>query len=500
MSDRTQRFDRAHMLGVLRDRTEPFDIVVIGGGATGLGVALDAASRGLSVALIEQGDFAHATSSMSTKLVHGGVRYLQRGDVGLVREALHERSVILRNAPHVAHALEFVVPAYGLWDKPYFGTGMKVYDLLAGRHGIGHSRILSLKHTLERVPMAKREGLRGGVRYYDGQFDDARLALIIGKTAAKHGAVVVNYVRAVGLRRSAKGRIESVEARDVESGEEFVIRAHAVINAGGPFSDAVRTMADKGAKAFIAPSRGSHVVLDRSFLGGGAALLVPKTPDGRVMFAIPFCGATLVGTTDVPMDSPEDPTHATEEEIGQILETAGEYLERKPTRADVRATFAGVRPLVRGDAGSTAKLSREHLVLVDEQARMVSIMGGKWTTYRRMAAETVDRARAFLGSGIGPSRTERIRLHGWTERVSREPLGRYGSDEPRVRELIASDPSMGEVLVTSPAGDLTRGEVEWMRREEMARTTEDVLKRRSRAGVVGEVEAAEVTVGELLGR
>jgi glycerol-3-phosphate dehydrogenase len=320
--------DRNEQLQRLTERDEPWDMVIIGGGATGAGIALDAAARGYAAALLEQHDFGKGTSSRSTKLVHGGVRYLQQGNISLVMEALKERGLLLRNAPHLVRDLAFIVPNYDWWEAPFYGLGMKVYDLLAGRYGFGRSRILSKEEVLKRIPTIEQDGLRGGVLYYDGQFDDARLLINLVQTAVERGAAAVNYVRVVGITRDAEGMAAGVVAEDVESGRTLTVPARCVINAAGPFADAVRRMDEPEAAPMIAPSRGSHIVLDGSFLPGGVAIMVPRTRDRRVMFAIPWLGRVVVGTTDVPADNADLEPRATEEEIEYILETAGPYLER----------------------------------------------------------------------------------------------------------------------------------------------------------------------------
>jgi glycerol-3-phosphate dehydrogenase len=471
---------REEMLTRAKARSTPWDILVIGGGATGVGVAVDAASRGYSVLLVEQHDFGKGTSSRSTKLVHGGVRYLEQGNVSLVIEALRERGLLHQNAPHLVHDLAFVVPSYSWWESPFYGLGLKVYSLFAGKYSFGPTRLLSREETLERLPTIRTEGLRGGVEYYDGQFDDARLLINLASTAAEQGATLLNYSRVTGLLRSAEGLVSGVEVRDEESGQAWRAEAGVVVNATGAFCDGVRRLADADAQPLVAPSQGVHLVFDRSFLGGDNAIMVPHTPDGRVMFAIPWHGRTLVGTTDVGLDdTPLEPV-ATEEEIGFILETAGEYLARRPTRADIRSVFAGIRPLVRARAGgSTAQLSREHSVHIDSSG-LLTIAGGKWTTYRAMAEDCVDQAATLAGLEERPCVTRTLRVHG--HHAAAEEFGDlavYGSDAPAIRELVASDARLGERL--HPDLPYTGAEVVWAARAEMARTLEDVLARRTRA-------------------
>jgi glycerol-3-phosphate dehydrogenase len=479
----------------------PFDLVVIGGGATGLGIAVDAASRGASVALLEQDDFGKGTSSRSTKLVHGGVRYLQQGNVPLVMEALKERGILRRNAPHLVRDLRFVVPNYAWWEAPFYGIGMRVYDALAGRYGFGDSANLSLAETLERIPTIETDGLRGGVVYHDGQFDDARLLVHLAFTAAAHGAVLLNHVQVVGIERGADGFVEGVRAQDRESGAQLGVRARAVVNATGVFSDLVRQLDEPAAKPMIQPSQGVHLVLPKEFLPGDAAVMVPHTDDGRVLFAIPWHHVVLVGTTDTPVTEVALEPRAQQDEIEFLLAHAARYLERDPTRADVLAVFAGLRPLVGQVAdGDTAKVSREHTLHVSNSG-LLTIAGGKWTTYRKMAEDAVDHALTLAGIDAGPCVTRELRLHGWDESADRHgAFAVYGSDAPAVRTLCAERTGLDAPV--HPALPLLRGEVVWAARHEMARTVDDVLARRSRSLLFDARAAVEAApaVAELLAR
>ncbi|HTX33555.1 MAG TPA: glycerol-3-phosphate dehydrogenase/oxidase, partial [Bryobacteraceae bacterium] len=392
---------------------ERWDIIVVGGGATGAGVAIDAASRGYDVLLVEQSDFGKGTSSRSTKLVHGGVRYLEQGNVALVMEALKERGLLLQNAPHLVRNLGFVVPNYDWWEAPFYGIGLKLYNLLAGKYGFGASRILSREETLERLPTIRTEGLKGGVIYFDGQFDDSRLLINLVATAAEQGATLLNYAQVTGLTKDGDGFVDGVNFRDGETGEQFEARAKVVINATGPFADRLRRSADPAVQPMIAPSQGIHLVFDHSFLAGENAIMVPHTSDGRVMFAIPWHGHTVVGTTDTPVaEAPLEPV-AMEQEIGFILQTAALYLDRKPTRDDVLSVFAGIRPLVRsGDSGNTAALSRDHTIRI-ENSGMITICGGKWTTYRHMAEDCVNQAATLARLPERPCVTGHLNIHGF---------------------------------------------------------------------------------------
>nr|WP_010586360.1 glycerol-3-phosphate dehydrogenase/oxidase [Schlesneria paludicola] len=476
---------RTEMLARATNRKTPWDLVVIGGGATGVGVAVDAASRGYDVLLVEQYDFGKGTSSRSTKLVHGGVRYLEQGNISLVMEALKERGLLRKNAPHLVHDLAFVVPSYTWWESPFYGFGLKVYNMLSGRYRFGPTTVLSRDEILTRLPTIKTEGLKGGVVYYDGQFDDSRLLINLVTTAVEQGATLVNYAEVVDLRRDDDGFVNGVRVRDCEGNAEFEVSARAVVNATGAFCDRVRRMADPDAAALIAPSQGIHLVFDRSFLRSDSAIMVPHTPDGRVMFAIPWHDHTVVGTTDVAIpDTPIEP-RATEDEINFILETAGRYLEKPPTRADILSVFVGIRPLVRsGDAKSTAKLSRDHTIHIDSSG-LLTIAGGKWTTYRNMAEDCVNHAATLAQLEDRPCVTKALSIHG-SDRNGARPAGEYashlavyGTDAELIALLAKSDSRLAAQL--HPALPYILAEVVWAVRHEMARTVEDVLARRTRA-------------------
>jgi glycerol-3-phosphate dehydrogenase len=463
----------------LRDRAT-WDVVVIGGGATGLGSAVDAASRGYRTLLVEARDFAHGTSSRSTKLIHGGVRYLAQGNIALVREALHERSVLLRNAPHLVRPRDFVVPAYRWLDLPYYGVGLKAYDWLAGKSSLGASHSASKSEVISRIPTIRQQGLHGGIVYTDGQFDDARLAITLARTLVDIGGAALNYAPVTGFLRK-NTRISGVSLRDDETGETFNVDARAVINATGVYADTLRQLDNAGASPLLSPSQGAHLVLDRSFLPGETALLVPRTDDGRVLFAIPWQDRVLVGTTDTPTDTlPAEPV-TFQQEIAYLLEHVARYLERSPGFADVLSTFAGLRPLLRGRIGSkTAKLSREHAVEVSASG-LVTITGGKWTTYRRMAIDAVNKGAQVGGLPSRPSPTADLLLHGWRPDAGEvdKSLSVYGTDELRLTTLLSERPEWSQRL--HPSLPYRAGEVAWAARHEAARSVEDVLARRTRA-------------------
>lgn len=471
---------RDEMLKQARERSRPWDMIIVGGGATGAGVAVDAATRGYSVLLLEQHDFGKGTSSRSTKLVHGGVRYLEQGDVSLVMEALKERGLLRQNAPHLVHELACIVPSYAWWEGPFYGMGLKVYELLAGKYGFGKSQKISRAETLKRLPNVNPDGLTGGVVYYDGQFDDSRLLINLIATAAEHGATVLNYAKVIGVIKAKDGIVNGVEWQDVENGGTYRADAKCIISATGPFTDTIRHLAEPDAKALIAPSQGAHLVFDRSFLPGDNAILVPHTKDGRVMFAIPWHGHTLVGTTDTPVkEAPLEPV-ALDAEIDFILETARLYLEKKPARADILSVFAGIRPLVKSaEGGNTAALSRDHTIHIDKSG-LLSITGGKWTTYRNMAQGCVDQAATLADLPERSCQTRALKIHGYhTDAESFGPLAVYGSDAPAIKKVIAEDAALARPLDSQLP--YSGAEVVWAARAEMARTVEDVLARRTRA-------------------
>jgi len=468
------------MIVRLRERgPKPWDMLIIGGGATGLGVALDAASRGYDVALVEQSDFGKGTSSRSTKLAHGGVRYLEQGNISLVMEALKERGLMRQNAPHLVHDLAFVVPNYEWWEAPFYGVGLKVYNLLAGKYGFGPSTILSREETLERLPTIKTDGLRGGIVYYDGQFDDARLLINIAETAAEQGATIANYARVERLLRQGS-ELTGAVAVDLESGKEIEIRAEVIINATGAFTDSIRRMADPEARPMISPSQGIHLVFPGRFLSSDHAIMVPHTSDGRVMFAIPWHGHTVVGTTDTPIrESTLDPVPM-EEEIDFILETSARYLNHAPSRDDVLSVFTGIRPLVKaGDGSNTAALSRDHSIRIEETG-LVTITGGKWTTYRHMAEDCVNQAATIGQLEERPCVTRSLNIHGYHQNAEKfGDLEVYGSDAPAIANLMRLEPALAAKL--DDELPYTAAEVVWAARHEMARTVDDALARRTRA-------------------
>jgi glycerol-3-phosphate dehydrogenase len=468
--------NRAEMLKRLRNEAGVWDVLVIGGGASGLFTAVESASRGYRTALVEQADFAQATSGRSTKLIHGGIRYLQLGRLSLVRESLRERGYLLQNAPHLVHHLPFILPLYAWWERPFYGTGLKLYDRLAGGLAIGSSQYLSRTETLARMPALAPNGLRGGILYQDGQFDDARLALTLAQTAADLNGVVVNYVKVMSLLKQ-NHRVCGVTVRDSESGDEFEVRARVVVNATGIFSDEVRRLDDHAASQLLTLSQGAHIVLDKSFLPGGCALIVPRTSDGRVFFALPWHDHVLLGTTDTMVSEAVLEPRPLRLEIEFLLTHAARYLAKAPGVADILSAFAGLRPLVKSGVRKTSKLSRSHQVVVAPSG-LVSLIGGKWTTSRLMAEDTVNQAAVIGGLAARLSPTKTLRLHGWREAGESKPeLTEYGTD---AGELVALCKNVGAKLL-HPRLPCRVGQVHWAVRQEMARTVEDVLSRRLRA-------------------
>lgn len=474
--------DRSAALASL-DASAPWDFLVIGGGATGLGTALDAASRGYRTLLVEQSDFAKGTSSRSTKLIHGGLRYLKQGNVSLVLEALHERGLLCANAPHLVHHLSFIVPAYSWWEGPFYGIGIKLYDRLAGRLGLSPSRLLSREETISAIPTIEQRGLQRGVSYYDGQFDDSRLAINLAQTIFDTGGVALNYLKVTGLIREG-GIICGAQVRDVETGADHEIRARVVINATGVFADSIRKMDDPSVANIIVASQGSHLVLPKTFLPGNSAIMVPHTPDGRVLFMVPWHDHVIVGTTDIAVSALTLDPQPMEKEIDFLLDSAAKYLSKRPERADVLSVFSGLRPLVHGgDERSTAALSRDHTILISNSG-LLTVAGGKWTTYRRMAQDAVDHAQTLAGFERKPCETDCLAIHGWSvDEIPEKNLRVYGADAERIRDLIHREPALADPI--HPALPYIAAEVVWAVRKEMARTVEDVLARRTRALLLG---------------
>jgi glycerol-3-phosphate dehydrogenase len=490
---------RNEILSALGRNSQPWDVLVIGGGATGLGAAVEAASRGYRTLLVERSDFAKETSSRSTKLVHGGVRYLEQMNLTLVLDALRERGHMLRNAPHLVHDLSFVVPAYSYFSLPYYGMGLELYERLSGKLSFGRSELLSRKTTLDKLPGVTQENLRGGILYHDGQFDDARYAVTLLRTLQDLGGVAINYVEAIGLIEDG-GKITGIQARDAEDGSVFDLQAKAVINACGVDAEDTLALDGRPRGSLLAISQGTHFVLPRSFLPGSTALMIPKTSDGRVLFAIPWHGALVVGTTDVPVDMKSPEPRALPEEKRFLNENIARYFGRTPRPGEILSVWSGLRPLVRKGGVKTSKLSRDHTILVAPSG-LITVTGGKWTTYRRMGQDTIDRAAQVANLPKRQSRTLELKLHGWIPQDAKASStweSVYGSDLPALRALSDEDPGLEAPL--HPRLPFKLREVVWAARYEMARTVEDVLARRTRALFLdarAAIEAAPVVANVL---
>lgn len=463
-----------------RNKDNIWEIIVIGGGATGLGTALDAITRGYKTLLLEQSDFSSGTSSRSTKLVHGGVRYLAQGDILLVTEALHERGRMLRNAPHLTSNQEFIIPVYTFWDVFLYTVGLKCYDLLAGRLSLGKSYFIKRSTTLERLPLIKPEGLKGGVVYHDGQFDDSRMAISIASACADKGGTILNYFKIGSLLKNQKGRISGVSATDLETGNKYDIKARLVINATGVFADEIHLMDNPLSGPTIRPSQGVHIVLDNSFLQSRSAIMIPRTDDGRVLFAIPWYGKVVVGTTDTPLDIISMEPRALDEEIEFILKTAGKYMVRPPSREDILCIFAGLRPLAANpdNPSATKEVSRRHKITLSSSG-LLSIIGGKWTSYRRMAEETIDKGIKAKILENKKCKTKNFRFYSNDTIGKSDPLRIYGDQAGEIKRMINELPDYGKPL--NSGLPYTIAEIVWICRNEMPVTLEDMLARRTRA-------------------
>lgn len=482
------------MIGHL-EATHEFDICIIGGGATGLGIAVDAASRGCKTILLEKYDFAKGTSSRSTKLVHGGVRYLQQGNIKLVMEALKERGLLKKNAPHLVKNQSFVIPNYKWWENPFYGVGLKVYDWMAGSLGLGPSQLLNKEETLALAPNLDQDSLRGGVLYHDGQFDDARLAIHLAMTAVDHGAVVINYISVEGLMKENEkvcGVIAKDMLKDASQSSAYEIKAKAVINATGIFSDSIAKLDDKNAEPLISHSQGIHLVFDKEFLLSDTAIMIPRTDDGRVLFAVPWHNKIIVGTTDTPVSFGDnvETRHALslqrmhepiafKEEIDFVMQHIHRYLKKDPSYNDIRSVFAGLRPLVKSNSKITSAISRDHHIAVSD-SELISITGGKWTTYRKMAEDVMEIAIHKAGMSEKECVTKHLPIHGYKENNDyTAPLYYYGSDEIEIKAMIKNDKLLAELI--HPSLPYIKAEIVWAVKNEMSMTVEDALSRRTRA-------------------
>jgi glycerol-3-phosphate dehydrogenase len=483
---------RKHLISKMIEKKDSgFDIIIAGGGATGLGAGLDAASRGYSVLLVESLDFTSGTSSRSTKLIHGGVRYLQQGNITLVMESLHERGILSRNAPHLIRHQSFIVPQYEWWEGPFYGTGMKLYDILAGKLGLKKSKYLSLEKTLKQLPSINQKGLKGGILYYDCQFDDARTGIALARTMAEQGGIPLNYVKCTGFLKE-NDMICGITAKDQISGDEYGIKGKAVINAAGPFIDELRSMDSGKTSRLIAPSQGTHLVLDSSFLPGDAAIMVPHTDDGRVLFAVPWHDKIIIGTTDTEIEKSVAEPVPLKDEIDFLLDHAGKYLSKKPKLSDVKSIFSGIRPLIKGETETkTSNISRDHHLEIS-QSGLITISGGKWTTYRKMAEDTIDTAAKFAGLKRKKCITETLRLKGYALSGPEESLylSQFGKDLEEIKKLEKTDKKLS--LKLSSVFPYTYGEILWSIKNEAPQKLEDILARRTRALFLDAAETIKI--------
>ena len=455
---------RSEQLQALETNTI-WDIIVIGGGATGLGTSLDASLRGYKTLLLEGHDFAKGTSSRSTKLVHGGVRYLEQGNIKLVREALRERGYLLKNAPHLTSIQSFIVPVFSWWEKMFYGLGLKFYDLLSGKLSLGDTQILSKKETVAHLPTINAEKLAGGILYFDGQFDDSGLAIEIAATAIKKGATVLNYCKVTGLIKT-NGEITGVECIDVLSEKKYTLKTKVVVNATGVFTNAIVQMDNQLEHDLVSPSQGIHLVIDAKFFPSTDAMMIPKTDDGRVLFAVPWHNKVVLGTTDTPIEEISYEPKPLEEEIEFIIKHINRYCTSLITRADINAVYVGLRPLVKQKTKvSSALISREHHLSVSSSG-LITITGGKWTTYRKMAADAVDNA-AF----IAKFKKEKCK-------TAHTPIGDEQEKANRMREIIKNDISLKELV--DPNYTFTKADIVYAIKYEMAICIEDILARRTR--------------------
>ena len=480
-----------------------WDIVIIGGGATGMGCAIDAASRGYKTLLIEKEDYGKGTSGKSTKLIHGGVRYLRQGNISLVLESLKERALLKKNAPHIVHDLKFVVPNYKWWESSFYGIGLKIYDWLAGKQGLGRSQLLSKKETVQLLPTISQKDLRGGVLYYDAQFDDTRLLINMMQTAKEQGATVLNYHEFLSFTKTKEGVINGAEINDTISNKKLTVKAKVIVNATGVFSDTIRNMNNSTTSKIMTSSQGVHIVLDKSFLPGDTAIMIPKTDDGRILFAVPWQDKIIIGTTDTPVKKYSFEPMPQKEEIDFLLTHTAKYLNKVPARGDVKSVFAGLRPLVKNkNTENTKSISRKHVIEVSKNG-LITIAGGKWTTYRKMAEDTIDKAVLIAELSNVKSNTKNLHIHGYTTNIKpNDFLGVYGTDADMILELIEKRPELKEKI--HPDYPIIKGQVVWAIHDEDAKTIEDFLARRSRllfldakASIVSADGVAEIFKQEL---
>ena len=509
-----------------RLQNEEFDICIIGGGASGAGCALDAALRGFKVALIEKEDFASETTSKSTKLIHGGVRYLEQAFKNLdfaqlkqVQHGLAERHNVIKNAPHLAHPLALMTPVYSWFEAIYFTIGLKLYSWFAKNDPLPKSKWLSKKETFGRIPGLSKK-VHSSVLYYDGQLDDARYCLALAHSADEAGAAVVNHAQIVDFQRNTEGVIISATVEETEcipSLRNTTVKAKLFINCTGAGADHIRLMANPEKTKRIRPSKGVHLVLPYHVLGSETALMIPKTPDGRVIFAIPFEGQLLLGTTDADYKTPDVEPTLNDAEIDFLLETLEPYLENKVNKSDIKSGFGGLRPLIMAeDRTNTKSILRDHEVETDKKTGLISLLGGKWTTYRVMAQDTIDHAAELLRGSKGGCKTADHKLVGaqnfdkngyqalqktynLPEDVARHLNQKYGSRASKVADLIKKDADLSEKL--TPQYPHIKVEVVYCATEEMACSVRDFVARRTRLELMDWEAALAVTpeVARLMG-
>lgn len=471
-----------------------WDFIIVGGGASGLGIALEAASRGYRILLLEKHDFAQETSSRSTKLIHGGIRYLRSGQFSLVRESLQERSLLMQNAPHLVHPLSFILPTKGVFHRLYYYMGIKLYDFLAGRRfNVGISSLLSKAETYERLPTLKHDLVDGGIEYFDGQFDDSRLAINLAQTIVEQGGTVLNYMPVLKLLKQ-NNKVIGVVAKDLETAQEYEIKAKVVINATGAFADTLRQLDEASCEPLIVPSQGTHIILKSTFFPGDSALIIPQTKDGRVLFFIPWKKHLLVGTTETPLDKVREEPVPFHKEIEYLLEYTQKFLTKKVTKSDILSAFAGIRPLVKlpdiHKNKNTSELSRDYRILISD-SHLISVLGGKWTSYRKMGQDTIDQAVKLANLPLYPSITEQLPIHGFTTQPSKnDDWFYYGDDAYQVEQLANHAPEMLKKM--HPDLSCRPVDVVWAVQNEMARNVEDVLARRTRSLLLGAKASVEI--------
>jgi len=483
---------RKEIMEVLNRQDKIYDFIVVGGGASGVGIALEASTRGYSVALFEKADFTKSTSSKSTKIVHGGVRYLAQGNFALIREACVERGLLRKNAPHLVKNLWFIIPTASLWEEIMYTVGLTVYDMLAGHLSLGRSKPISKKTTLKRVPTLNPNKFTAGVVYHDGQFDDSRLAINSLETAAEYGAVVLNYTSVTGLLKDENDKLTGVIVTDEETKQTFSVSGKNIINATGVFADDILNMDNPKHQKLVAPSQGVHLILNKSFLPGGDAIMIPKTDDGRVLFLVPWHDRVIMGTTDTPVKEASLEPKASEEEIEFILKTAGRYLSKVPKRSDVLSVFAGLRPLAapKDEGKKTKEISRSHKIYVSNSG-LLTIIGGKWTTYRKMGEDLVNRAEQKRKWPHINTKTKHLKIHGYKKDTDiNDPMYFYGTDKRSIMKIVSEDSSMNQMI--SKKLNIIKAQVIWSVRNEMSINVEDFLARRVRAQLLDARESVRI--------